>query len=300
MKEWDNLFIFLPRAWPRRIRLALIAVLCLAAVTLLSLAPRLPLGASYHVFADRRTLLGLPNALDVLSNVPFFLVGVWGLVWLMSRRGRASFLDPRERVPYLVFFAGVMFTGMGSFWYHLAPSNRRLPWDLLPMTCSFVALVIATYMERINIRIGHFVLVPMLVLGAATVLYWYVTAAAGHGDYKYYLFLQFFSPVVLALLIGLFPPRYSGFGYLAIAFGLYIGAKIFESCDFAVYRHLGRTVSGHALKHLTAGVACYWILEMLRRRHPVLSEPTVGFPAAFCVHSNNSAVPEVAVTRRSD
>jgi hypothetical protein len=294
------LFTLPQRAWPRRIRLALIAVLCLAAVTILSLAPRLPLWPSYHIFADQRTLLGIPNSLNVLSNLPFFLVGVWGLVWLMSGTGRTSFLDRRERLPYLVFFAGVMFTGMGSFWYHLAPSNHRLPWDLLPMTCSFVALVVATYMERVNVRTGYFALVPMLLLGAATVMYWYVTAAAGHGDYKYYLILQFFSPVVLALLIGLFPPRYSGIGYLAFAFGLYVVAKVFESYDFAVYRDLGRMVSGHALKHVTAGVACYWILEMLRRRHPVLAKHAVGYPTPVFVNSNENAATEVAVTRRSD
>ncbi len=272
----------------------------MAAVTILTLAPRLPLGPSYHIFADQRSLLGLPNALEVLSNIPFFLVGVWGLIWLTSRRGRTSFLDPRERIPYLLFFAGVMFTGMGSFWYHVAPSDGRLPWDLLPMTCSFVALVVATYMERVNVRTGYLAIVPMLLLGAATVMYWYVTAATGRGDYKYYLFLQFFSPVVLALLIGLFPPRYTGFGFLAIAFGFYVVAKIFESCDFAIYRHLGRTVGGHALKHVTAGVACYWILEMLRRRHPVLSEEAVGFPAPYFVQPNKSAATQVAVTRRSD
>jgi hypothetical protein len=294
------LFILPQRAWSRRKRLALLAVVCLAAVTVLSLAPRLPLGPSYHVFADQRTVLGIANAMDVLSNIPFFLVGAWGLVWLISRRGRTSFLDRRERIPYLVFFAGVLFTGMGSYWYHLAPSNRRLPWDLLPMTCSFVALVVATYMERVNVRAGYFALVPLLLLGAATVMYWYVTASAGHGDYKYYLFLQFFSPVVLALLIGLFPPRYSGFGYLAFAFGLYVVAKVFESYDFAVYRHLGRMVSGHALKHVTAGVACYWILEMLRRRHPVLAEQAVGDPAPVFVNSNEGAATGVAVTRRSD
>lgn len=293
------MFILPQRAGSRQIRLALIAVLCLAALTVLGFSPRMPLGASYHVFADQRTLLGIPNALDVLSNLPFFLVGVWGLLWLISRSGRKSFLDRRERIPYLVFFAGVMLTGMGSFWYHLAPSNRRLPWDLLPMTCSFVALVVATYMERINVRTGYFGLVPMLLLGAGTVMYWYLTAGAGHGDYKYYLFLQFFSPVVLALIIGLFPPRYTGFGYLALAFGLYLVAKVLESYDFAVFRHLGRIVSGHALKHVIAGVACYCILEMLRRRRPVLAKQAVGVPSPVFVQSNESAATEVAVTRRS-
>ena len=294
------MFVLPARAWPRRTRVAIIAVFCLAALTILSLAPRLPLGPSYHVFADQRTVLGLPNGQNVLSNIPFFIVGMWGLVWLMSHAGRSSFLDQRERVPYLVFFAGVMLTGMGSFWYHLAPSNSRLPWDLLPMSFSFVALVVAAYMERVNVRAGYLAMVPMLLAGGFTVVYWYVTSWAGQGDYKYYLFLEFSSPVVLALLIGLFPPRYTGFRFLAIGFGLYVAAKVFEGYDFAIYRHLGRTVSGHTLKHLTAGVACYWILEMLRRRRPVSIEQAVGLPASDCVKADKSAATEVAATRRSD
>jgi len=265
-----------PRAWPRQSRLALVAVICLGAMAVLVLTPRVPIGASYHVFADDRKILGISNAWNVVSNIPFFVVGLWGLIRLGGRAGCSFFLDPRERVPYLIFFAGVMLTGIGSFWYHLAPSDARLPWDLLPMTCSFVALLVATYMERVNLRAGFLALIPALVLGMSTVLYWYFSAALGREDYKYYLFLQFFSPVVLALLIGLFPPRYTGMRYLAIAFGLYVLAKLFESYDASFYRHLGNQLSGHSLKHVTAAVACFWILEMLRCRHPVSSRPPVS------------------------
>ena len=33
----------------------------------------------YHDFADQRRLLGVPHALNVLSNLGFALVGAWGL-----------------------------------------------------------------------------------------------------------------------------------------------------------------------------------------------------------------------------
>ena len=110
----------------------------------------------------------------------------------------------------------------------------------------------------------------------STVVYWYVLGGTGHEDYKYYLFLQFFSPVVLALLIALFPPRYTGTRFLAVAFVFFVAAKLFEGFDASIYQMLGRIVSGHALKHVTAGVACIWILEMLRRRHPVSGGPPAG------------------------
>jgi hypothetical protein len=262
------------------------------------MVPRVPLGSSYHVFADKRALFGILNAGDVLSNLPFFLVGLWALIWLSLPVSRSAFIDRRERVPYLVFFAGVMVTGVGSFWYHLAPSDARLPWDLLPMTCSFIALIVATYMERVNLTTGFFALIPMLLVGTSTVLYWYFSTALGHGDYKYYLFLQFFSPVVLTLIIGLFPPRYTGIGYLVIAFGFYVAAKVFEIYDFVIYHHLGRLVIGHSLKHITAAVACLWILEMLRRRHAVSAQPAGSQWHLSYVKKDTETAAAEAITRR--
>ena len=284
VNEEGNFKIRGPRHWRRRSRLIWIASVCVVAITALGLAPSMPIGPSYHVFADTRTMWGIPNALDVLSNLPFFFVGLWGLLWLMGRAGRAGFLDCRERIPYLVFFTGVMFTGVGSFWYHLSPCNQRLPWDLVPMTCAFVALVVATYMERVNVRTGYAALAPLLLAGTCTVFYWYFGNVTGHGDYKYYLFFPFFSPVVLALLIALFPPRYTGFRFLAIAFLFYVLAKLFEDYDFPIYRDLHGTVSGHTLKHLIAGVACFWVLLMLQRRQPVVRGRTGSQRAANFIH----------------
>jgi hypothetical protein len=269
---------FTPRCLTRRLRLGILFSVCLVAVLALLFVPRIPLGRSYHNFADTRTLFSIPNAFDVLSNIPFILVGAWGVLWLLTPRARASFLDPRERTPWLLFFLGVLCTGFGSFWYHMAPSNNRLPWDLIPMTCSFISLLIVTWMERVSLRTGYAALLPLLLAGVSTVVYWYVTHALGHGDYKFYLFLQFFSPVVLVLLLALFPPRYSGTRFLVLAFALYVAAKLFELGDFPIYRRLGHAVSGHSLKHVTAAVACYCILEMLRRRHPLPATPALSDP----------------------
>jgi hypothetical protein len=266
-----------PLAWPRRVRLTLIAVVCLGTFVALALAPRMPIGPSYHDFADKRTLWGISNALDVLSNIPFVLVGLWGCAWLLTAQSRRVFLDQRERIPWLIFFAGVTLTGAGSWWYHLAPSNTRLPWDLLPMTCSFLSVVAAMVMERISLRAGLAALVPMLLLGMASVVYWMVTASQGHDDYKFYLMVQFFSPVVLALIVTLFPPRYTGMGWLAVAFVLYVAAKLFEVFDYQIYGW-GHVVSGHALKHITAAVACIWILRMLQVRQPVVRRQAATAP----------------------
>ena len=249
----------------RRRRLALIIAVSLLSVTVLCFLPPIPLGPGYHDFTDRRIFLRIPNYLDVLSNIPFMIVGLWGLLWLLRRSSKPSFVMQQERIPYFVFFAGVALTGVGSFWYHMAPDNNRLPWDLLPMTCSFMSILASIIMERISVKAGLRVLFPLLVLGVASVAYWYLTERQGHGDYRFYLFVQFFPPLLIALIIAIFPARYTGTQYLAVAFIFFVLAKLFEFFDKQIYSFT-RMISGHSLKHITAGVACYWILRMLQKR----------------------------------
>lgn len=261
-----------PSMWPRTVRLGLLSGVCVIGLIALILMPRIPLADHYHDFADKRMMLGISNCLDVISNIPFFVVGLLGLAWLLGKRKRSAFLDKREIVPYLIFFAGVALTGVGSFWYHLAPTNSRLPWDLLPMTCSFISMVVAIYMERVDVTVGFIGLAPLLLLGTASVAYWYLSESYGHGNYKFYLFVQYFSPVIVASIMGLFPPRYSGTRYLAAAFSLFVAAKLFELFDFQIYTGSHEFVGGHSLKHITAAISCYLILRMLQVRRTVSDE----------------------------
>lgn len=249
-----------------RTRATLVVAVSLISVCCLWLVPPVPLGPRYHIFADNRTQLGIPNCMNVLSNIPFMLVGLWGVLWLFGRSSASAFQTRLEKAVYLIFFLGVAFTGVGSFWYHLNPNNQRLPFDLLPMTFAFMAMLTSIAIERIGIRFGRTLLIPLLLLGASSVGYWYVTEARGHGDYRFYLFVQFFPPLLIGLMIVLFPPSYTGMKYLVIAFLLFVLAKFLELFDGEIYRAV-HIVSGHALKHITAGVACYVILLMLERRH---------------------------------
>ena len=50
-------------------------------ITFLFVEP-IPQWPEYRQFADDRTMLGIPNALNVLSNLPFLLIGVSGAVFL--------------------------------------------------------------------------------------------------------------------------------------------------------------------------------------------------------------------------
>src|ERR1700722_20137155 len=57
-------------------------------VALLLLPPPLPRDQGYHDFADRRILLGVPNFWNVVSNIPFIVIGALGL--RQSRRDPAT------------------------------------------------------------------------------------------------------------------------------------------------------------------------------------------------------------------
>jgi hypothetical protein len=240
-------------------------LLCLVTALLL---PSMPQPLAYHNFADRRAHFGIPNFLDVASNVAFLIAGLIGLVVVLHPRTR--FESARERWPYTIFFIGVVLTAFGSGYYHLAPDNERLFWDRLPMTIAFMSLISAQIVDRISVRTGLALLVPMLFVGAASVLYWRITERAGVGNVLPYGILQGYSVVILLFIAALFPSRYTRAEAIYAVFAAYVAAKVFETFDRQILS-LGGLVSGHTLKHVVAGVAGLIVCRMLLRRTPTVS-----------------------------
>lgn len=243
----------------RRRSLALLAVIAATVVGVGLLAP-IPQPPDYHGFADGRTLLGVANALNVLSNLPFVLVGLAGLEACRRR------FD--ERGLYAAFFAGITLTGLGSAWYHLAPDHERLVWDRLPMTLGFMALLAATVAERIDLAWGRRLLVPLLAVGLASVLYWIRGERVGAGDLRPYILVQFLSLVVIAGLLALYPRKYTHTFLLWAGLAAYALAKLCESLDHEIYAATAQLVSGHTLKHLAAAAGLACLARMLTTRSP--------------------------------
>lgn len=226
---------------------------------------RIPQSPRYHEFADRRTFIGVANFWDVISNVPFLVVGIWGLFVVTSDKFQTAPFARSESWPYIIFFLGLALTFLGSTYYHLQPTNFRLMWDRLPMTLGFMGILSATIAERISLNTGLWLMLPMVLIGVSSVAYWYWTETRGSGDLRLYYVVQFGSLLgVLAVLV-LFPPRYARSWCLVLAVILYAAAKLAEAFDSEIYR-VTRAISGHTLKHLTAAAAGFFVVLMLQGR----------------------------------
>lgn len=249
----------------------LLASLALALGVALLLPP-IAQWPEYHDFADRRSWLGLPNFADVLSNLPFTLVGLVGLIWL-TRRGKGAFVDGRERWPWTVFFAGLVVLGPASAYYHLAPDDWGLMIDRLAMSMVFMGWLAVHLAERLDVRLALRALPGLLLLGLASVLYWYASEQAGRGDLRAWGYVQFWPVLLVAWLAWRRPARYTGSSAVAAVYACYALALLLEWLDRPIFLATG-LVSGHTLKHLVAGVACAWALAWLMTRRPArLDQP---------------------------
>ncbi len=238
----------------------------LAILVALLFTPPIPQDPTYHQFADQRTLAGVPNALNVLSNLPFALLGIAGLLTTFHRWTRFNF--PWERWPYAALFAGVALTAVGSSYYHLAPDSARLVWDRMPMAIGFMGFLAATVAERIGVRVAWTLFLPLLAFGAASVMQWHWSELRGAGDLRWYLFVQFGSLVAVALMLALYPPRYTHTSYIVLGLAVYALSKMLELGDQAIF-DAGHIISGHSLKHLFAAAGVWCLAVALKRRYPL-------------------------------
>jgi hypothetical protein len=249
-------------------RIRLVVAVALAGVLASLVLPPLRQWQDYHQFADARTWLGVPNFWNVISNIGFLVVGSLGLssLWKVSGAGTgARFSDPVERHCFVICFLGVTLTGFGSAYYHWHPTDATLVWDRLPMTVVFMAVLAVTVCERISIPAGQRLLWPLVAAGIASVIYW-----RWSGNLWPYAAAQYLSLVIIGLLLVLFPPRYTRSSDFVWIVGLYALAKVLEGLDARLFA-LGQLMSGHALKHLAAAGAVYWLVVMVARRRSLRS-----------------------------
>ena len=255
--------------WRRSNRRSKAFSLWLLAAVLAGVALMLPRIAQplwYHDFADQRACFGLPNCLDTASNALFVLAGTAGLHFLYSSSARRTFIDPREALPYVLFFFATLLVGFGSGFYHLAPANDRLTWDRAAVALALMAWFAAMLCERVSLTAGLRLLPLLITAGLGSVVYWGWSEVQGLGDLRLYGLTQIIAMLLIPLLLWLYPPRYGGDRDILIVVGLYLLALLCDFSDRPVFVLTGSLVSGHTAKHIIAALATYWVVLHLKRR----------------------------------
>lgn len=229
-------------------------------LVLMLVTPSIPQSQEYHDFADQRQFLGIPNVLNVISNFPFFIIGLIGLI--LCYHGNYFRLSLQgELWGWTCFFIGVAAVGFGSSFYHLKPDDARLVWDRLPMTIAFTSIVAIFIIERIDERKGTVSIIPLLLAGVVSILYWRF-----FDDLRPYGLVQFVPCIAIPIMAILLPPMYTHSTYWLWAAGFYLLAKVEEAADKPIYKWTHHIVSGHTLKHLCAAMVPVFLTLMLAKR----------------------------------
>jgi hypothetical protein len=211
--------------------------------------------SEYHNFSDTKSFFGVPNFWNVISNLPFAIIGFLGLSKLNS------IATPKTQ--YLIFFLGIICVSIGSGYYHWNPNDSTLVWDRLPMTIVFMALVSIIISEFISSKHGRLILYPAILVGLLSVVYWMI-----FNDLRFYAMVQFYPMVAIPVILIFFKSKYNltiGYWLLLLA---YVIAKVLEYYDVQVNDSLAY-ISGHSLKHIFASIGLFALLYTYIKRRKV-------------------------------
>lgn len=242
----------------KRIGYILLGVIGIIGIIGFALSSPIEQNEDYHNFSDTLTIGGIPNFWNVISNFPFLIVGLFGILRL-KKMDRVNF-------QFLTFFIGVSLVAIGSGYYHFNPNSSTLVWDRLPMTIAFTALMSIVISEFIDCKKGKLLLLPLLLLGIISIVYWVKL-----DDLLLYALVQLYPILAIPVILVLFKSEKNstnGFWLLLIT---YIIVKLFESYDIEIHKIL-KLLSGHSLKHISASVGIYLLINSFIRQNKIVEK----------------------------
>ena len=135
------------------------------------------------------------------------------------------------------------------------------------MTVAFMALFSAVIQDRVSERLGRTLLWPLVIVGVATIAWWYWSELAGHGDLRPYAVVQFLPMLLIPLMLLLFRGRGLRDAWLWATLAAYVLAK---GADWAADAIVGRDVveaSGGIVVRVTMeeGYSTSSIIRKIRR-----------------------------------
>jgi len=229
----------------------LLIIIAFVAIIAMFLIQPIKQNEHYHTFSDKHALLGIPNFLNVVSNLLFLIVGIFGLVYSLNLKS--------NKLQYFVFFTGISLVSFGSAYYHFNPTNQSLVWDRLPMTLAFMALFSIIISEFINNKAGQVMLFPLLCIGIISILVWLIRV-----DLRMYALVQFYPVLAIPIVLMFYKSKDKPSNAYWILLIAYMIAKLFERFDLQVHQVL-EIMSGHTLKHIAAAFGVYLFLHIKRK-----------------------------------
>lgn len=233
----------------------LFAISIVAIVAIFFVKP-IPQSQEYHLFADRLTFFSIPNFWNVISNLPFVIIGSFGMLTIFNSQKNNPL-----KTSFVWFFIGIIFTGFGSAYYHYNPNDGTLVWDRLPMTISFMSFLSIIFGEFINLEIGKKALYPFLFLGILSIGYWIVFQ-----DLRMYVLVQFLPISLVPIILFLSQNNLKLKKYFWMILVAYIIAKFLESYDLFIYTTTYKLISGHTLKHFAAAIAPFVFYKFVKEK----------------------------------
>ena len=208
---------------------------------------KITLPKGYHNFADKRRLVGLPNAMNVLSNL-FIIIPV---IYLLKHK-------TENNTNNNLLIIHITLLSLASAYYHYNPTDKSIFWDILMIaTLSIIVLNIIN-----EYKYGSL----FYILGILSVVYWKQT-----GDIRLYLLILIGVPIIFFL-------KYydnEEEDYKGIKKNLYIILfftvlyRFVEYYDHQIYNLTNNMVSGHTLKHIFAGLSILYIVILLKEDNKI-------------------------------
>jgi hypothetical protein len=207
----------------------------------------------YHDFADDREILGVPNALDVMSNLAIIYPGVVGLAFIHESRNRSQ-------------VSGMILTFAGSVWFHLDPTDSTMLWDRLGMSVvigSCISLLIHDMWDR---NLAAKIHLPIIIASIVSVLWWPV-----FDDLRVYFIVKHHPFILFPIFLLCGRRIYDKVSGYYWGLSMFLLATIFEFADQQIFEITG-IISGHTLKHIAAGIGLWFLMVMIRDRELISVE----------------------------
>ena len=199
---------------------------------------KIPFPREYHNFADQRSFLGIPNTMDVISNIAILIPAIY-LLQVRKKKSTMSNL----LILHLVLLS------VASSYYHWNPSDDTILWDILMIATTSMFVVI-----MMSDTDYGFLLYGLSIL---SILYW-----KSSGDLRLYILIL----IGVLLYIVIKYCKNSGLrNYLVIFVIANILLRLAEHNDHLIYEFTGNRISGHTLKHIFAGLVIGSVIKILQK-----------------------------------